>query len=92
MDQDQIKKTGVEYLGQASKFSRTECDNSSVLQSAIYEQTLLYVNLLSNASSSFDKSDIKTTSGIKPYSDDSDTGNWITWRNLVPIPLYFYHS
>jgi len=29
---------------------------------------------------------------IKPYSDDSGTGNWITGRNLVPMPLCFYHS
>jgi hypothetical protein len=92
MDQGQIKKTGVDYLGQASKFCRTECDNSSVLPSAIHERTLLYVNLLSNAPCPFDKSDIRKTNGIKPYSDDSDTGNWITCKILVPMPLYFYYS
>ena len=52
MDQDQIKKFGVDYLGQASKFCRTECD-SSVLPSAIHERTLLCVNLSRHCTLSF---------------------------------------
>ena len=47
---------------------------------------------LGNSPCLFDKSDIKKMNSIKPYSNDSDTGNWITGRNLVPVPLCFHHS
>jgi hypothetical protein len=92
MDQDQIKKTDVYYLGQASKFCRTECDSSAVLPSAIHERTFFMGIFLGIAPCLFDKSDIKKMNGINPYSDDSNTGNWITRRKLVPIQLCFHHS
>jgi hypothetical protein len=92
MDQDQIKKIGADYLEQASKFCRTECDNSSVLPSAIHKRTFLYANLSRQCTLSFDKNDIKKMNDIKPYSNDSDTRNWITGRNLVKVPFCFHHS
>ena len=41
------------------------------------------------APSPFDKSGTKKMNGMNPYCNDSDTGNWITGRDLVPMPLVF---